>query len=176
MQTELESVPISKNGSSLKTDVESASSSANLQNVIDQLHGQLAQHEAELARTHSIARALEANLHQREVHLRKLEADCDTLHAEKVRLAFLACGYRGFPHMSSPSKDMYFWKVFHLEISHGVDMQTLKNANAEVERLREEMHNFHQPSSRLYQSVKNAVERKAKGLREFRLQASHLKS
>lgn len=67
---------------------------------------------------------------------------------------------------------MYFWKVFHLEISHGVDMQTLKNANAEVERLREEMHNFHQPSSRLYQSVKNAVERKAKGLREFRLQAS----
>ena len=67
---------------------------------------------------------------------------------------------------------MYFWKAFHLEISHGVDMQTLKNANAEIERLREEMHNFHQPSSRLYQSVKNAVERKAKGLREFRLRAS----
>lgn len=67
---------------------------------------------------------------------------------------------------------MYFWKVFHLEISHGIDMQTLKNANAEIERLREEMHNFHQPSSRLYQSVKNAVERKAKGLREFRLRSS----
>ena len=67
---------------------------------------------------------------------------------------------------------MYFWKVFHLEISHGIDMQTLKNANSEIERLREEMHNFHQPSSRLYQSVKNAVERKAKGLRELRLRSS----
>ena len=67
---------------------------------------------------------------------------------------------------------MYLWKAFHMDISNGVDMQTLKNANAEIERLREEMHKFHQPSSRLYQSVKNAVERKAKGLRVFRLRAS----
>ena len=88
VQTELESIPLSKSGSSSGTDVESVSISANLQNVIEQLQGQLAHHEAELARTHSIARALEANLHQREVHLRKLEADCDRIRAEKVRLAF----------------------------------------------------------------------------------------
>lgn len=88
VQTELGSSPISKHGSSSETVVENASSSANLRNVIEQLQGQLAQHEAELARTHSIARALEANLHQREVHLRNIEADCDKLRAEKVRLAF----------------------------------------------------------------------------------------
>lgn len=67
---------------------------------------------------------------------------------------------------------MYLRKSFYLEFSHGVDTETLKNANAEVARLREEIHNFHQPSSLLYQSIKNAVERKAKGLREFCLQVS----
>jgi len=88
VQTELESSPISRRESSSETAVEDASSSANLRNVIEQLQGQLAQLEAELARTHSVARALEANLHQRDVHLRNLEADCDRLRAEKVRLAF----------------------------------------------------------------------------------------
>lgn len=88
VQTELESIPLLTRGSSSGINVESASISANLQNVIEQLHGQLAHHEAELARTHSIARALEANLHQREVHLRKLEGDYERIRAEKVRLAF----------------------------------------------------------------------------------------
>jgi hypothetical protein len=88
VQTELESTPLSKRGSSAETPVEDASSSANLQNVIEQLQGQLALYEVELTRAHSVARALEANLHQRDVHVRTLEADCEKLRAEKARIPF----------------------------------------------------------------------------------------
>lgn len=88
VQTEPESITLSKRGPSSETVLEHVSSTVNLQNTIEQLQAQLARRDAELVRAHSIARALEANLHQRETHLRNIEADYDTLRAEKVRLPF----------------------------------------------------------------------------------------
>lgn len=96
VQTELESIPLSNRGSSSETAVEDILSSATLQNTIEQLQAQCARHEAELVRAHSVARVLEANLHQREVHVRSLEADYDKLRAEKVTLPFVRL-CRGFP-------------------------------------------------------------------------------